>query len=96
MSDLFGNHIVGFPTRRLIFFSWFAIFHLSYLYITTTFYSSTRIGGMPPNVTMNISFDPLAEFDKKMTEYSLYYVYIGAAVFVSSFFQVRNIRKTCP
>ena len=44
---------------------------------------------MQTNATFNITPDEMiAEFDQKMTEYSLYYVYIGAAVFVSSFFQV--------
>ena len=28
MSDFFGNHIVGFPTRRLICLSFSATFHL--------------------------------------------------------------------
>ena len=34
MSDLFGNHIVGFPTRRLIL-CMFVIF--SYMFISDTF-----------------------------------------------------------
>ena len=55
-------------------------------------YFFTQIGGVVPNATnatnATMNNTDFSEFDKKMTEYSLYYVYIGAAVFVSSFFQV--------
>ena len=35
MSDLFGNHIVGFPTRRLIYFvDMFSQYGLSFVQIT--------------------------------------------------------------
>ena len=44
------------------------------------------------NETINetVKQEMLDEFNRQMTKYSLYYVYIGASVFVASFVQVRR------
>ena len=45
------------------------------------------------NGTINetVKQEMLDEFNRQMTKYSLYYVYIGASVFVASFVQVRRM-----
>ena len=45
------------------------------------------------NETINetVKQEMLDEFNRQMTKYSLYYVYIGASVFVASFVQVRRM-----
>ena len=42
MSDLFGNHIVGFPTRRLKY----SDIHLHSVFITTDAFETIRLNGI--------------------------------------------------
>ena len=48
-------------------------------------------GTMNGTINETVKQEMLDEFNRQMTKYSLYYVYIGASVFVASFVQVRRM-----